>query len=346
MKKTQRAAFMVVAILVAVTATAALPAQAASTSSSQTVTVSSTDATAPMPNLAVTVSQTKDLQAQGIRVSWTGGKKSTAPSGQTGGENFLQIAQCWGTDPSDATRPDRTTCQYGGLLTPGSTRDGARTEGTVDSQDDQYTAPRSGPFNPTYTSIPFRSATGPTIASVVNNKQVNVEMSPNQFFTQLTTNEISWVGSGSDGTGAVQFEVQTAAQSPGLGCGTAVTSASGAVTGSPCWLVIIPRGIQDNGESSITKSGLFWDSWKHSLAVKLEFKPLGLRCSIGAAERQLAGSELLAGAVASWQPTLCGARRRGRLFDDRRQRVGRRLGLEYDGLGPTRSHVARVGNGQ
>ncbi len=312
MAQIQRAAFLVAATLVAlsVAAAAPAPAEAATTSSAVTVTAAAFDtdaAHAPFPNLAVTVSQTQNLQAQGIRVSWTGGKKSTAPSAQTGGENFLQIMQCWGADPSDATRPDRTTCQYGGLLTPGARRDGLREAGSVAAQDDQYTAPGTSVFDPTYTSIPFRSATGPTVASVVNNAKVNVNVNSNQFFTQLTTNEISWVGSASDGTGAVQFEVQTAAQSPGLGCGTATSSSSGAVTGSPCWLVIVPRGTSDNGASSITSSGLFWDSWKHSLAVKLDFKPLGLRCSIGAAERQLAGSELLAGAVASWQPTLCAA---------------------------------------
>ncbi len=50
---------------------------------------------------------------------------------------------------------------------------------------------------------------------------------------------------------------------------------------------------------------MWWDAWEHHLAVKLEFKPLGVRCEIGAAERQLAGSELVAGAIASWQPQLC-----------------------------------------
>jgi hypothetical protein len=299
--------------LVALSSIVIVPAEARAETGSSAVTVTAAELdsdaeNAPFPDLSVTVSQTEELQAQGIRVSWTGGKKSTAPSGQTGGENFLQIAQCWGTDPEDATRPDRTTCQYGGLLTPGATRDGFRADATVSPKDNGYTAPGDGFANPTYTSIPFRSATGPVVASVVNHVKVpGVDPNTNAFFTQLTTNEISWVGSGSDGTGSVQFEVQTAAQAPGLGCGTPVTSAGGVVTGTSCWLVIIPRGTSDNGESSITTSGLFWDSWKHSIAVKLGFKPLGVRCALGAVERQVAGSELLALAVASWQPTLCGA---------------------------------------
>ncbi|MEB0303473.1 hypothetical protein, partial [Mucilaginibacter sp. 5C4] len=79
----------------------------------------------------------------------------------------------------------------------------------------------------------------------------------------------------------------------------------GTVTGKSCWLVVIPRGTNDVGESYITKSGLFWDAWQHSVAVKLDFKPIGLRCSIGSAEKQLSGSELASAAVASWQPNLC-----------------------------------------
>lgn len=296
-------------VLVALTAVLpAAPAQAATTSSAVTIKAADVDTSPVFPGLEVTVSQTEDLQAQGIRVSWTGGKLSTAPSGQTGGENFLQIAQCWGTDPTDPTRPDRTTCQYGGLLTAGARRDSVRTDGTIAPEDDQYTAPGDGFINPTLTAIPFVSATGVTLASVVDKvRKPDVDINTNQFFTPLTTNEVSWVGSGSDGSGSVQFEVQTAAQSPGLGCGTPVTSATGEVTGSGCWLVVIPRGVGDNGESSITTSGLLWDSWKHSIAFPLGFKPLGLRCAIGAAERQLAGSELIEGAVASWQPTLCTA---------------------------------------
>ncbi len=56
-------------------------------------------------------------------MSWTGGKKSQVPNQQTGGENFLQVAQCWGDEAgSNGTRPDRTTCQYGGFNLPGATR--------------------------------------------------------------------------------------------------------------------------------------------------------------------------------------------------------------------------------
>ncbi|MHC5797381.1 hypothetical protein ACVXZ4_14610 [Lacisediminihabitans sp. FW035] len=287
----------------------------ASDSSAATVSTPASDTTSPAPNLRVTVSQTKNLISQGIVVSWSGGKKSTVPSSQTGGENFLQIMQCGGDDPANPGQPDRTTCQYGAFLTPGTTRDSFRASADVVSPEDrQYTSIGSGFFDPTYTSIPFTSATvgdngkHEVVASVVGNKKIDsVDVNTNQFFTANTSNEVNWAGSSAKGTGSTKFEIQTAQQSPGLGCGSPITATDGTVTGSSCWLVVIPRGTSDGGATNITQSGLFYDSWKHRLAVKLDFRPIGLHCAVGAAERQLAGSELIAGAVASWQPTLCNA---------------------------------------
>ena len=132
-----------------------------------------------------------------------------------------------------------------------------------------------------------------------------VDLNTNQFFTTYTTNEVKWAGTGADGSGSVPFEVQTNMQSTALGCGSPVHATDGSVLGQSCWLVIIPRGQGDSGSAEINRSGLWWDTWEHHLAVKLEFKPLGVRCEIGASERQLAGSELVAGAIASWQPELC-----------------------------------------
>jgi hypothetical protein len=260
--------------------------------------------TAPLPDLEVTVSQTDDLIAQGIEISWTGGEQSAVPSSQTGGSDFLQIMQCWGTDADGG--PDRTTCQYGGYKSPGSARDNFRGDGSVAAEDVQYTYEGTGAFDQTYTSIPFKSATGVTVRSVDENRQrvKGVDVNNNQFFTGLTTNEVSWGGSGANGDGSLRFETQTVTESPGLGCGAPITQ-NGTTVGQSCWLVVIPRGSNDVGRSGIVDSGLFWDSWKHRIAIPLDFKPAGLRCGIGAAERQLAGSELTAQAIASWQPELC-----------------------------------------
>lgn len=266
------------------------------------------DQDAPFPDLKVTVSQTEDLIQQGVTVSWTGGKQSTAPNQQTGGTDFLQVAQCWGDEPgSNGTRPDRTTCQYGGLNLPGATRYSNRTSDTAAATEDAaYTAPGAGWWEPTMTAIPFKSATGKSIASIVDGKRVKdaPDLDSNEFFTKYTTNEVSWAGSGGDGSGSISFELQTVQQSPGLGCGTPVT-ANGTTTGTACWLVVIPRGEADASGSSITESGLFWETWKHHIAVRLDFKPAGQTCAIGAAERQLSGSELISSAVGQWQPKLC-----------------------------------------
>ncbi len=299
----------------------ALPTQKAlaADGSAQTITAKSQDAgiaTSPMPNLAVTVSQTTDLISQGLSVSWTnqGGGASTLPTGDSGGENFLQIMQCWGDDPSipagQPAQPDRTTCEYGAFLTAGSTRDNFVSDNEltpeVAPEDVQYTAPGDGFAHPTYTSIPFRSPAGETVASVQNSKKIDsVNPNTNKFFTAYTSNEVKWAGSSADGSGSIKFEVQTVQQSSGYSCGTPVKAADGTLSGESCWLVVIPRGSADVGETHVTHSGLFWDAWKHRIAVRIGFKPIGINCPIGAAERQISGSELIAGAVASWQPALC-----------------------------------------
>ncbi len=298
------------------------PAQA-ETSSEMTVAANQQDTdidNAPMPDLAVTVSKTRDLQAEGVKISWTGGIQSEAPTGGNAGSNFLQIMQCWGTDASGG--PDRTTCQYGGFVSSGAQRDAlVNYRNPIPAQDAPYTIPGTATNSPTYTGIPFFGADGGSVEKVVLNEitgqnvladakkpdNEKIDLNNNQYFTQYTTNEISWAGSGADGTGSVKFEMQTVVQSPGLGCGTS-TVKSGKTPGLSCWLVVIPRGAKDANEESIRNSGLFWDSWKHRIAIKLDFLPADSRCKIGGTERQLAGSELPSVAIASWQPTLCSAK--------------------------------------
>lgn len=285
-------------------------AQAAD-SSRVTVTASEQDTdieTAPLPDLAITVSQTAELTAQAITVSWTGGKASTLPSSQNGGENYLQIMQCWGsvTEADGKAGPDRTTCQFGGFSTTnaGASRDQflASAEDIAD-EDAAYSYVGSSLFDPSYTGIPFRAVSGTEVNAVVDGRRVpGVNLNTNEFFSAYTTNEVPWAGSGADGTGSITFETQTTLASPGLGCGAVVTAEDGTASPRGCWLVVVPRGTGTN-----TASPLFWDQWKHRIAVPLGFQPVGQHCAIGAEERQLAGTELIADAVSSWQPTLCSA---------------------------------------
>ena len=312
-RNTQRALMLTAAFVLGALggAVGARPAHAAPASSAKTLKASAYDpdvATSPMPDLAVTVSQTTDLIQQGITLSWTGGKQSPVPNQQLGGTNYLQVMQCWGDEPgSNGTRPDRTTCQYGGLNTPGATRYSNRNSADeVDAADTSYTAVGTSFFDPTMTAIPFVSATGKTIASVADGKLIPnaPDLDSNEFFSKYTTNEVSWAGSGADGSGTVTFELQTVQQSPGLGCGKPVTT-NGTVTGTSCWLVVLPRGETDASNLGNVQSGLFNETWKHHLALRLGFKPAGLTCAIGAAERQISGSELLSAAMGQWQPKLC-----------------------------------------
>jgi hypothetical protein len=265
---------------------------------------------APMPNLRVTVSQTKNLTAQGVDISWTGANPNSVRPEGGGGSNFLQIFQCWGEDPDRPGHPDRTTCQYGTTIGPGTARSYATIPDSVDAQDIKFTKPGTNYFDPPYTSIPFNSATGEKVWDLKRNNagalvfDSTVSMSSNQFFSRLTSNEVTWAGSESSGDGNVKFEVQTASTSPGLGCGSP-TKVGKIFVGQPCWLVVLPRGVKDNRQNGILQSGLFWDAWKHHLAIKLDFRPIGIRCQIGVPERLVQGSELAGAAFSSWQPRLC-----------------------------------------
>ncbi|AWR21985.1 hypothetical protein [Aurantimicrobium photophilum] len=303
-------------------------------STAETVSAATYDpavSSAPMPDLEVTVSQTADLGSQGVTINWTGAEAPTLrPQAGTGGENFLQIAQCWKEDPNWPGHPDRTSCQYGGFETAAALRENSLASlANVHANDVPFTAPGASQFDSPLTSIPFISNTGVEVSDIALNPTTNrlqqyyckdnannpvflqstcglnyINVNSNQFFTKYTTNEIPWAPSSADGSGSVKFEMQTVMESPGLGCG-APTTANGVTTGQSCWLVIIPRGTSDVGEPYVTKSGLFWDAWKHHIAFELDFKPVGVRCQIGSAEKQIAGSELMAQAVAQWQPELC-----------------------------------------
>lgn len=295
----------------------AAPAANAVDSSAVTVTAKEQDLdfeNAPFPDLSVTVSQTQNLRQQGLAVSWTGatGHSAVPATASNGGSWFLQVFQCWGDDPENKDRPDRTTCQYGGVDRYGATRDATRRYeyDSIPAQDQPYSAPRASSFEGAYTSIPFRPRNGASVSSITTNaagtkvRDTTVNVNNNAHFNVNSTNEVPWAGSGADGTGDISFEVQTTMQSPGLGCGDPVEVA-GAIAGASCWLVILPRSAADNGSATINQSGLFWDSWQHAISVRIGFEPVGSRCAIGAAERQLAGSEIASLAVQSWQPVLC-----------------------------------------
>ncbi|MFD3450993.1 hypothetical protein ACFWVC_02335 [Streptomyces sp. NPDC058691] len=282
---------------------AAAPASvpmAAAGSGSQ-VTVSGHDAFA---DLKVTVSQTKDLVNQVVKVSWTGATPTISDTNYAA--DYLQIMQCWG---DASTGPDPEQCQFGGSSAlgagTGNQTAGAYTNtrqlnyGALLKDPDQQMPPptESGNYY-----VPFHSVTG----------DPSLPGNWNDFYDVSTSNEIPYARSGPSGTGEVFFETQTALEAPGLGCGE-VPEGHTAATGRSCWLVVVPRGETEvDGSGYLAQSsGLLQSSplsatnWKQRIVVPLKFESIGNFCPIGADERGTLGGEAVAEAIVRWQPTLC-----------------------------------------
>lgn len=254
-------------------------------------------------NLKVTVSQTKNLINQTVKVSWTGG----APTDSIGFLiNYLQIMQCWGDDPAG---PDRTQCQFGGLTalaaatSTGSSVLSRQLNGIDDPKETlkQPSADSGGQVYVPFWTVGRDKPTGSGAGNI------------NDFFDSQVTNEVPLARTNGDGTGEVLFEIETVNQAAGLGCGEPVLT-NGSTTGRSCWLVIVPRGTKDAdgrtyGGTNITdglqSSPLSRSNWDNKIVVPLEFQPVGQPCPLGAPERSLIGHELAVEAVSSWQPVLC-----------------------------------------
>ncbi|MBV8996620.1 MAG: hypothetical protein JO287_23600, partial [Pseudonocardiales bacterium] len=251
----------------------------------------------------VTVGQTKDLINQQISVSWTGGAP-TQPLGQFG-VNYLQIMLCWGDDPAG---PDRTQCQYGGLSAQTSPSAGTWVRSrqvsypTLIDPKETLRAPAGSTGN---AFVPFWAVGKDQPTSAATSDR-------NDFFDAHTTNEIPLARTHADGTGMESFEVQTARQAPGLGCGSPVT-VGGITRGRSCWLVIVPRGSTEvdgsirggSGSGRLDSSPLSQSNWGNRIVFPLEFQPVGPSCPTSTPPRRLIGHELMSDAVTSWQPALC-----------------------------------------
>jgi hypothetical protein len=244
-------------------------------------------------DLKVTVSKVDHMRNEVVRVSWTGGEPSFT-SGRNYYTNYLQIMQCWG----DEDAPQREKCQYGGTFD--DPRGGQATStreivnnGQLDDSNETYTAPY-----PAYPVVPF--------APVNGNAPVTDKRNP--YFDTLSTNEIDYGRTASDGTGEEFFEVQTGREASGLGCGAKKDDGSA----RDCWLVVVPRDdVEVNGKTVDQLSGrletspLAASNFANAISFRLHFDPLAVTCTIGAEERQLVGNEEASEAVARWQPALC-----------------------------------------
>ena len=252
----------------------------------------------PFADLQVTVSQTEGLINQVVEVSWTGGRP-TQPANGNFALNYLQVMQCWG-DADDG--PDREQCQYGGRL--GDGRGGAQSatrqvnygSSLVDPLETEYVKDPAVPGN---VYVPFRSVDGTVETG-----------SRSAFFDASTTNELPYARTRADGTGNELFEVQTAQEAPGLGCGA--PTAVGGQTPRRCWLVVVPRGNTEVDGSvrlgssafQLESSPLSSTNWSRRIAFPLDFQLLDDACDL-AKERRIIGQEVVAEAVTRWQPALC-----------------------------------------
>lgn len=271
----------------------------------------------PFADLEVTVSQTRSLINQVVEVTWRGGRP-TQPSVGSFSVDFLQIFQCWGDAESG---PDREQCQFGAFA--GDNRGGQNVAsrqlnqgGLVDPAEPLTAAPPAGNVY-----LPFRSVTGRTTTGPRS-----------EFFDGSTSNEIPLARTRPDGKGQEFFEVQTAREAPGLGCGATLGSGSTAV-GRGCWLVVVPRGDREVDGSTRTtsainqleSSALSSTNWAQRIVFPLSFSPLGQTCPLGAAERRTVGNETVVEAISRWQPTLCASGERVFGFSQVPEATGRRV---------------------
>ncbi|GAA2679061.1 hypothetical protein [Actinoplanes palleronii] len=258
-------------------------------------------------DLKVTVSQTSNLINQVVTVSWTGGR----PTGDIAAyQDYLQIMQCWG---NAAGGPTREQCQFGALFTDnrGGLYTGSRrlNYASYCAPADEQAGKCTGLRDPLETAKPLPS-----------NDPVYVPFTPvegkavpgpagGEYFDSATTNEMPYARTGADGRGEEFFEVQTASEAPGLGCGTQLANG----TGRACWLVIVPRGESEvdgtTGDAkphhALDSSPLSATNWANRLVVPMKFQPLGRVCPIGGAEKRAVGAEAMTEAMIRWQPALC-----------------------------------------
>ena len=285
----------------------------------------------PFSQLAVTVNQTANLVNQAISISWSGGAPTDSALGTFGGQffdNYLQIMQCW--SPPGAASPDPSQCEFGGRQEPNpswapgfsdrtpwmaNSREvdnafpaGATPAGYYQSPGGQYLWE---PFSAVDGTLVQVSANPNAIPSSAGNPGNGVKYWLNDWFNYNNTNEIPNGLTRPDGTGAALFTVDTAFEAPGLGCGGETYPSNGGSVVPQCWLVIVPRGAPslenapgDNG-IGVNTSPLLPGPWSRRIQIPLGFNPISSACSLGRTATRLIGSELAAGAFASWQPKLC-----------------------------------------
>lgn len=262
-------------------------------------------------DVGVTVSRTEDLVDEAVSVTVTGMPGATRQLADSSsgdavfGASFVQAMQCWG-DPADPGFYQN--CQWGAMEFAGATAapNLPNTPGTLG-------AGRSGVAS---YDVPFRAVTGATYSSLLAGPN-GADTELLQVMSPQSTNERT-VLVDTTGTSRFEFEVQSAASQPYLGCGN-----ESSATGTRCWLVVVPRGVHTSADAPSCFVGSPWNSesagviqedspinpnceyWANRVVVPLDFRPTGSVCAAGSVEQRVVGTDSIVAAFSSWQTALC-----------------------------------------
>lgn len=280
---------------------ALLPAKAATDTSAMTKKVTS----GPFSGVSVTVAKTKNLVNEVVEVTWSG----ATPTDTGARRNFFQIMQCWGDDPA-GPRPEQ--CQFGAtsaVQSIGLAVNSRKVRGPDEKpglpQDPAETHPLGADSK--FGFVPFETPDG---------HKVDGDRGTRELFDQTTTNELPVARTRGDGRGQEFFEIQTAVEAPGLGCGKAVGTGS-AKHARSCWLVVVPRNdVEVDGtprtdtaveptDRALQTSPLSASNWKNRIEFPLSFQLVGGDCRTDVAPVQVSGDEFATEAITRWQPALC-----------------------------------------
>ena len=258
--------------------------------------------------LAVTVSQTRNLQNQAVTVSFSGAKAVAGSNGKT--STYLQVFQCWGAlgpdgkpDPK-AAAPDPATCQFGATGPDGDISNPAHQRALLNDP-----LVRGGDWEQADKASPSMNLPAPFVAVNGQTTRItdgfNLSEYRNPFFSRTSTNEQSNFLSADAGSGKVSaggsrtFEIQTGSEASGLGCGFRPDAPSV----SKCWLVAVPR--TEVIDSILNAGPLSPSLWATRVQVPLQFQDSAAVCPSDQAATLSFGSESLASAMKSWIPGMC-----------------------------------------
>jgi hypothetical protein len=291
---------------------------------------------ADFKNLKVSVDQTSDLVDQTVTVNITGMPGATSTVRSTGGSvfefgsDFVQAMQCWG----DPTATDfYKNCQWGAFQYESSNAPsvliGEETGvGNANGRGTTYTKSyfsKAGELD-----VPFRAVSGKEYSTGATDS-TSRDAPILDVFSAANTNERT-VPVGADGATSFEFETQTAAAQPYLGCGNPKSA-----TGTSCYLVLVPRG-EHNSESHLycttnvkdypkaqqgSPVNPNCDYWGNRIVVPLNFRATTDSCAVGGNEVGLVGTELIQGAFESWQKALCRSKQEAFSFTSSADRVAR-----------------------